>query len=104
MNIPAHDYPPIEPDDIREGDLILWVLQYDEDQFSVKQFKAEHDGHAWLSVGQHYLVQRWATGTVSVPKPLFDNLREQVEINVDELGFTPLWLAAQKVVDNGTVE
>ena len=38
MNIPAHDFPPIEPDDIREGDLILWVLQYDEDQFSVKQF------------------------------------------------------------------
>ena len=98
MNIPAHDFPPIEPDDIREGDLILWVLQYDEDQFSVKQFKAEHDGHAWLSVGQHYLVRMGDNSTVEVPRTLIESLRKQVETHIDELGFTPLWSAADKVV------
>lgn len=98
MKFPDLDLMPIYPEIIRAGDLILWVHKRSEEEFALKQYIATEDGETWLGDGQHYIVRMGDNSTVQVPRTLIENLREQVETHIDELGFTPLWSAADKVV------
>ena len=98
MKFPNLDLMPIHPENIRADDLILWVHKRSDEEFALKQYIATEDGENWLHDGQHYLVRMGDNSTVQVPRTLIENLREQVETHIDELGFTPLWSAADKVV------
>ena len=98
MKFPDLDLMRIHPAYIRAGDLILWVHKRSDEEFALKQYFATEDGEAWLNDGNHYLVRMGDNSTVQVPRTLIESLREQVETHIDELGFTPLWSAADKVV------
>ena len=99
MKIPAHDYPPIDVNLIRRGDVILWE-KFDDFSFSVKQYVAQHDRDCWLLDGQHFLVEFAEDSVSTVSRAAVAELRNEVEATVDELLGTPLWAAAQKVVDS----
>lgn len=98
MEFPTLDLMRIDLEHIRKGDLILWVHKLNDDEFALKQYVASENKESWLSTGVHYVVKFAEDSTVEVPRMLIQNLREQVETHIDELGFTPLWSAADKVV------
>lgn len=98
MEFPTLDLMRIDPEHIRKGDLILWVNKLNDDEFALRQYVASENKESWLSTGVHYVVKFAEDSTVEVPIMLIQNLREQVETHIDELGFTPFWSAADKVV------